>query len=305
MNQEIEYAEMLEIPVSTMNIERKKKRAKKIRAEKPSVPSDELKETVIARVNGQLGVAEKEQTITAEAKLFAESVNSKGSLHFDTSESIDTVRVYSTGEEDGDTLYGEDYRLDEENDAGRYALTEQTTPKGVRIALGIEFGAVCALCGAIFLTNVFVPNSAINTFFRTLSSPAIQTDTRTYSDFTLSGVVNDFSNVEITLSPTGVLTFQDKCCVYSAADGKIKEITKREDGTYAVCIAYSNTFTSVTEGLNDVYYTVGDEVKANIPMGYTNGEAEVQVTLYSSGELLNCFALTEENCLAWVESEES
>jgi hypothetical protein len=25
--------------------------------------------------------------------------------------------------------------------------------------------------------------------------------------------------------------------------------------------------------------------------------------MYSDGELLNCFELTEENCLAWIEAE--
>ena len=51
-------------------------------------------------------------------------------------------------------------------------------------------------------------------------------------------------------------------------------------------------------------YGVGDTVKTNVPVGYTAGETEVQVTMYSGGELLNCFELTEENCLAWVSAEE-
>jgi len=48
---------------------------------------------------------------------------------------------------------------------------------------------------------------------------------------------------------------------------------------------------------------VGDKVKANVPVGYTDGEAQVQVTMYSNGELLNCFQVTEENCLAWITQE--
>ncbi|MBO7297674.1 MAG: hypothetical protein J6U60_01350 [Clostridia bacterium] len=53
--------------------------------------------------------------------------------------------------------------------------------------------------------------------------------------------------------------------------------------------------------LQTLYYAVGDEVKANIPLGYSDGEREVQVTMYSEGALLNCMYLTDENCLAWVE----
>ena len=65
----------------------------------------------------------------------------------------------------------------------------------------------------------------------------------------------------------------------------------------------SNTFTGVISGLNHVYYEVGSAVKANVPLGYTNGETDVQVTMYSNGTLLNCFQLTDENCLAWVTQE--
>ena len=61
---------------------------------------------------------------------------------------------------------------------------------------------------------------------------------------------------------------------------------------------------SIFYGLDSVYYGVGDTVKTNVPVGYTAGETEVQVTMYSGGELLNCFELTEENCLAWVSAEE-
>ena len=50
-------------------------------------------------------------------------------------------------------------------------------------------------------------------------------------------------------------------------------------------------------------YNVDDAVKANVPVGYSEGETEVQVTMYSGGTLLNCFELTEENCLAWVVQE--
>ena len=171
--------------------------------------------------------------------------------------------------------------------------------------LGAEFAAACALCGAIFLTNVFMPNSAINSFFRALESgkQTVQRDSRTYADFTLSGVVNDYADTELNLSPTGILTFTDACCVYPAADGKVGEITKNTDGSYTVKIMHSDSFSGVISGLQTVYYTVGDSVKANVPVGYTDGETEVQVTMYSSGRLLNCFEVTDENCLAWVSEE--
>ena len=184
-----------------------------------------------------------------------------------------------------------------------YEMKQETrSQKALRLTLGIEFAAVCALCGAIFLTNVFVPNSAVNTFFRAVTEPTVQqSDAREYSDFTLSPVVSELSDAELSLSAAGVLSFTDECCVYPAVDGEVSEVTRNEDGTYTLKIGHSDSFSGVISGLNQVYYAVGDEVKCNVPVGYTHGETPVQVTMYSGGVLLNCFQLTEENCLAWVE----
>lgn len=316
MNEEIEYAEMLEIPVSTVNVI-KKKRGRKRKAEvkeTPVAPAPNLKESVIAQVNGKMTeepIVENE--ITAEAALFAESANSEGNLDFgEIPERIDTVRLYSAREKafrKEIALTADDYAFETENlenDGGRYEINRETkSEKRVRLVLGAEFAVACALCGAIFLTNVFMPGSAVNTFFRALDGSA-KTDTidaRTYADFTLSGVVNDFSDTELTLSPTGILSFTDECHVYPAANGTVSAVIENEDGTYTLKISHSDTFTGVIDGLDQVYYVEGEAVKTNVPVGYSYGEAEVQVTMYSSGTLLNCFELTEENCLAWIEQE--
>ena len=316
MNEEIEYAEMLEIPVSTVNVI-KKKRGRKRKAEvkeTPVAPAPNLKESVIAQVNGKMTeepIVENE--ITAEAALFAESANSEGNLDFgEIPERIDTVRLYSAREKafrKEIALTADDYAFETENlenDGGRDEINRETkSEKRVRLVLGAEFAVACALCGAIFLTNVFMPGSAVNTFFRALDGSA-KTDTidaRTYADFTLSGVVNDFSDTELTLSPTGILSFTDECHVYPAANGTVSAVIENEDGTYTLKISHSDTFTGVIDGLDQVYYVEGEAVKTNVPVGYSYGEAEVQVTMYSSGTLLNCFELTEENCLAWIEQE--
>jgi hypothetical protein len=327
MNEEIEYAEMLEIPVSTVNVVRKKRKGKKAKtgAEwaqtangQPNVLAEDkkpdLKQSVIAQVNDKLTHGQTD-LLTAESELFAESANSGGKIDFsDIPDRIDTIRLFS---ENDRVFFNEetDDELDEnlssflenhENEGGRYALKHETrAQKRARIALGVEFAAVCALCGGIFLTNVFMPNSAINTFFRALDGnyAAAQTDARTWKDFTLSGVVNDFSTAELTLSETGVLSITSACHVYPVADGKVADITANADGSYSLKIAHSDSFSGVINGLEQVYYRVGDEVKANVPVGYADGEQEVQITMYSQGALLNCFELNGENELAWVAEE--
>ena len=299
MNEEIEYAEMLEIPVSTVNVIHKKRRKKAQKTEQTDVPT--LKDSVIAQVNTRV---EDEQVIIPADQL-AESANSQGYVDFDSvPERIDTVRLFAD-ETERKNAYAENFfsEAEEENDEGMYEMKQETRgQKALRLTLGIEFAAVCALCGAIFLTNVFVPNSAVNTFFRAVTEPTVQqSDAREYSDFTLSPVVSELSDAELSLSAAGVLSFTDECCVYPAVDGEVSEVTRNEDGTYTLKIGHSDSFSGVISGLNQVYYAVGDEVKCNVPVGYTHGETPVQVTMYSGGVLLNCFQLTEENCLAWVE----
>ena len=316
MNEEIEYAEMLEIPVSTVNVIKKRRRRKQKTEPIPQAQSETLpplKDSVIAQVNDKLQEIEPQGEITADAELFAESANSEGSIDFDFPERIDTVRLYSENHKTHfwnrrKTLAPQDVDLenDLENEAPMYALNEKNNEpsRAFKIALNTEFAVACALCGAIFLTNVFMPTSAINTFFRSLNGEtAAAGDARSYTEFTLSPVVSELSDTQLSLSPTGILSFTDEACVYPVADGTVKEVIRSADGTYSVKLAYSDLFTGVIGGLDHVYYVVGEEVKRNVPIGYSEGESEVQITMYSEGELLNCFQITEENCLAWISQE--
>ena len=322
MNEEIEYAEMLEIPVSTVNIVRKNHRRKRIKNHEATVEAGQnspaelslppLKDSVIEQVNNRLN--EAPTPAQAENLVDAEEDNEalptpEGRVNFDPiPERIDTIRLYSA-EETGNWKEGftpQSFGTKNENEGGRYALNYKNGKNNAfKIVLNAEFIAACALCGAIFLTNVFMPSSAINTFFRSIHSATAvaQTDTRHYTDFTLSPVVSELSNAEIFLSPTGILSFTEEGCVYTAANGSVSNVLQNADGTYTVKIAHSDSFTGVFSGLDFVYYAEGEEVFANIPLGYSNGETEVQVTMYSGGVLLNCFELTEENCLAWVEAQ--
>ena len=100
MNEEIEYAEMLEVPVSTVNVVQKKRRRKKREAEIEQTVNAPIKEDLIAQINQRLHEnseqSERPETsentqITADANLFTEAVNSEGRLDFEPYDSIDTT----------------------------------------------------------------------------------------------------------------------------------------------------------------------------------------------------------------------
>ena len=326
MNEEIEYAEMLEIPVSTVNVVKKKNR----RVRGKNAPN--LKERLISRVNNRVGDPDYSRAAPADAlaqdPLYAAAENAAledAAQNSPLPESEVNAYAYSDGGERMDTVLLSDepaekgwrkkkkLRFSEEdaafegelseNESGRYAMK---TPSERRsgVFLTVEFALACALCGTIFLTNVFVPQSAINTFFRSLMPAAAeQADTRVYSDFTLTSIVSELSDAEITVSPTGVLTFTDECCVYPAVDGKVASVLKNSDGTYDVKISHTDSFYGVIGGLDYVYYQTGDKVYANVPVGYSKGETAVRVMMYSGDELLNCYTVDSENCLTWAKSE--
>lgn len=271
MNEEIEYAEMLEIPVSTVNVVKKKRKGRR-------AAKSDLKEELISRVN---------ERVKEDRRNFATMTEPQ------TSESNEADEAREIASE---------YRVDT-------VLLEDAEPKKERrgragIVLTAEFAAACALCGGIFLTNVFMPQSAMNVFFRSLAAEKTEkTETKLYSDFDLASALSFNADAEITVSPAGVLSFTNKGHVYPIADGTVKAIAKNADGTYEMQVAYTADFYGVLSGLSQTYYEVGDSVKANVPVGYSGGETSVQVTLYSGSELLNCFTVDEEGKPTWLENE--
>lgn len=241
MNEEQSYAEMLEIPMESVTVNRKerKKRA-----------DSDLQEQLVQEVN-------------------------------------DRIRTQD------DPTYAESTLIARED-----AYTQRQT-LGKRILLG-EFIAVCALCATIFFTNIFMPNSAINVWVRDLvNGGSSNVDNRTYSEFSLSSVVNDAINTEITVSDTGVLSFTAKASVYSPVEGELVSVNGNAETGYSVEIKHSECFSTIMSGLDDVYFATGDRIKSTIPLGFSNGEGEVRVMFYSNGSIIN-HCVVEENELAWA-----
>ncbi len=242
MNEELDYAEMLEIPVETIMVKRKEKKKKFLR-------EPDLQEQLVEQVNDRM--------------------------------------------EEGDPAYAESTTIAREVDTGKKRNWQ-------RILLIGEFVTVIALCATIFFTNLFLSNSAINTFVRGLFQGTASTaDTRGYQDFTLSPVVNEYVDAELAVSETGVLSFTAKCSVYAPCEGTVSAVNGNTETGYSVELKHSDSFTTIVSGLDTVYAATGDSVKANLPLGYTDGEGEVRVSFYSDGAILNCYTVNGENAISW------
>lgn len=240
MNQELDYAEMLEIPVSTVTVVKKKSFFKR-----KQKPAEDLKDLVVENVNERVG-----------AFTYAEDVS----------------------------------------DAPKPEKKKKPAPeadgKTSKIIIG-ELVAVCVLAVAIFLTNFFMPTSAINTFIGSLTKSNDKQVEAAYSEFKLSPVVSEFSDAEVTVAENGVLTFTAKGSVYPICSGKVTSVANNE-GVYTVQINHTSTFKSVITGLSDVYAAKGDSVQGNIPFAYSDGETQVSVSMYDGETLLNCYTLSGE-----------
>ena len=142
-------------------------------------------------------------------------------------------------------------------------------------------------------------NSAINTFVRDLFQGTADTaDTRTYSDFALSPVVNEYTDVEIAVSGAGVMSFTAECSVYAPCEGELASVNGDASSGYTVELRHSDTFSTVISGLSAVYLAEGDTVRTNVPLAYSDGTQEVRVTFYEDGTPLNCYTVSEDG-LAW------
>lgn len=266
--QEIDYADMLEIPVSTMSVTKKKSKKKKEEVEL----KDKVVEAVNERVEGVL---------------------------------MDSIVEY--GEENTTVLDGgnalppirtpKDKKVKKEKNNGENAFKKFLNSK----LLLAEFIVICVLVGTIFLTNVFYQNSAINTFFSNMfggNTQAEAVDNRSYDKLTLGGIVND-ATITCSITDKGVMTVKAKCSIYAPHDGKIEKTEKLNNGTYAVTVAHTTKFSTVFTGLTYAYGENGSAVCATIPIGYTDGSNEVQVTMYNEGAIISSYTVNSDNSIVW------
>lgn len=239
--EELDYAEMLEIPVSTVNVVKKKKVFKRKGKTQPQPQQQEdLKERVVESVNERVG-----------AYVYSEDLS--------------------------------DYKPEQVKPA-----VISPKDKGSKFVF-IEAVAVALIAIAIFVTNLLIPNTVINTFLNSFSQETAQEPA--YTEFKLSSVTGDFSDAEVNVSASGVLSFTAEGSVYPICKGTVSKVYS-DSGIYTVEIAHTSTFKSVITGLTDVYSAQGTKVAGNIPVGYSDGNAEVRVSMYDNETLLNCYTLT-------------
>ncbi len=269
MNEKLQYAEMLEIPVSTCNITYKPPKKKRFSLKK-KVNADEIKAEVIEKVNS---APEADEPIALERPVL---------------------------EEPAQNALQEQERVEKEESSSLTVSIKKADKKKFKFkkigVIGVQVAVICALVATIFLTNALFEGSGINTFFKGVfgAESVEQVDEREFSEFAPVISVGD-SALTVT---DGVITSGYTGSCYSPCDGKVSSISVGEGGKFMVEISHSKNFKTVISGLTYVYAEQGGEVFSNVPVGYLE-DAGATISFYDGEDVIKNFTV-DGNKVVWA-----
>ena len=260
MNEKLQYATMLEIPVNTANVTFKPAKKRRIRKKKRTTSPEEIKELLMEKVNNP------EETPSEENLSEETSV-----LPQETAENVPSASV----------------RVE----------TKKRKFKGFSVVTA-ELILIGLLTATIFITNAVYSDSAMNVFMKSVfgSSEKTETVVKNYSDY--APVIKFGSASEFSVED-GYIRYSGSGAVYSPVDGTILSVTKAENGLYDMEIKINDNFVSVFSGLKYAYAEVGDKVYGNIPVGYV-GEEELKMCFKSGDGTIITDYTVEDGAVLWT-----
>lgn len=239
MNEKLQYASMLEIPVNTCNItlspikKRKFKRKKKEDAEV-------VKNKLIEKVNTEIMPEQ-------------------------------SVGYVESQEQEIQNEY-EDSALEQEV-YDKECQEKQVKPKNKfkLSVIGIQLTIIGVLVATIFLTNALYSDSGINVFLRGVfgTEQAKTVDERTFDEFTPVLAVGEN---QVSLAD-GIMNFSGSGSVYAPCDGTVTNVIQGDDGKYSMEITHSTNFKTLLTGIDYAYAGLEQTVYKNIPVGYVTAGA--------------------------------
>ncbi|MBR6687617.1 MAG: hypothetical protein IKL77_02570 [Clostridia bacterium] len=153
--------------------------------------------------------------------------------------------------------------------------------------IGVQVAAIFVLAVGILLTNLFWQDSGINNILRSAFLKQEETvDERDYTQFTALCPTKGQMQVE-----NGVITITEQGAVYSPANGTVLSVDKIND-KYTITIGHSDKYKTVICGADYVYSAVGESVFTSTPVCYAL-DGGVEVTMYNSGAIISAFSITD------------
>ncbi len=273
MNEKLQYASMLDIPVSTCSVSAltKKRKTRK----KKRVNDEHIKAELLRKVNSEQDL-NNEIAVGQSTGLIAR----------------DNQLLFQEGQD----FVGQREEF-EQNTSNVYVSNTKHKKSLFKISVvGVQLVIIGVLVATIFLTNALYKDSGINVFLRgVFGTENTVVDTREYTDFTPVISMGDNAGVEVS---DGIITFAGEGSVYAPCDGVVKKITATEDGKYDIEIEHSQNFKSVIANVEHIYVSEGDSVYRNIPVGYLQPDGASICFTNSQGELLGDYEVVD-NMVVW------
>lgn len=238
MNEKLQYASMLEIPVNTCNITLQPLKKRKFRKKKKT-DTEMVKNKLIEKVNTEIQTEKIEENFENP---------------------VDNLEVLP------------EENIERENYQTEYSENKAKNKKKFKFSvIGVQLTLIGVLVATIFLTNALYADSGINVFLRSVfgSEQASVVDERTFDEF---APVLSVGDSEVSLSD-GIMSFTGSGSVYSPCDGTVSSITVNDDGKYTIEITHSTNFKTVLSGIDYAYAGLDQTVYGNIPVGYVTESA--------------------------------
>ena len=262
MNEKMQYASMLELPVCTCNVSSttiKKKKAKKLKKQKES--GEQIKQEVLDMVNSEQDLADQNQVEENQ---------------------LEPEQVFEQGE------------IEQENSSAVHPYKQKRKLKFSIV--GVQMVIIGILVGAILLTNALYADSGINVFLRgVFGTEQTQVDSRTFDEF--SPVISMGDNKDVKYED-GIITYNGEGSIYAPCDGVISGVIQTENGKFEIEIKHSQNFKSVISDIEHLYVDVGDKVYKTIPVGYLQPDGATICFKDESGALINDYQIVN-NMVVW------
>ena len=278
MNEKLQYATMLEIPVSTCSVSVKPAK-KRLFGKKKKVDHEAVKEQLLNKINSEEKVVLEENSVNLES-------STENDIELTDSPSQETFSEQN--EEVVAAEYTAQVRpLNKKREKGKFKIS----------IIGVQLAIIGVLIATIFFTNALYPDSGINVFLRGVfgTDKSVSVDDRIYADF--SPVINLDDGSSVALE-NGVMTFSGSGSVYSPCDGTVTAINKDENGKFILEITHNSNFKSLLSGVDYAYAGLNDTVYHNIPVGYVTAGATMCFT-GSDGSVISDYQIIDD-AVVWA-----
>lgn len=264
MNEKMQYASMLELPVCTCNVSSRTIKKKKIRKSKKAKQNGEqLKQEVLDMVNAE------------------EQLNQELSEQTENSLTTENQMV-----------------LEQENSSSVHPYNPKKDKKIKFSIVGVQLVVIGFLVATILLTNALYANSGINVFLRgVFGTEKVEVDTRTFDEFTPIISMGDNQGVSIN---EGVITYAGEGSVYAPCDGVVSGVIETDNGKFEIEIKHSENFKTVISDIEHLYVSEGDKVYSKIPVGYLQPDGASICFKNEVGTVLEDYQIVD-NTVVWQE----